>query len=66
MAANPIDRMEPLNSCQLVFQAAAYKSGGKKMIKTISGSSEMTGKPGIRLIAIPDMTNTIGKGNLYR
>jgi hypothetical protein len=65
-AALVIGLMEDLKLCQLVFQAAAYKIGGKKITKTISGSSEITGNPGIRLIAIPDKTNTIGKGNLYR
>ena len=64
-AALVIALIEALKLCQLVFQAAAYKSGGKKMTKTISGLRDITGKPGIRLIAIPDNTNTIGKGNLY-
>ncbi|HEX8678002.1 MAG TPA: hypothetical protein VF700_12315, partial [Segetibacter sp.] len=54
-----------LKWCQFVFQAAAYKSGGRKIINTIAGSRAITGSPGIRLITMPDKTNTIGKGNLY-
>jgi hypothetical protein len=57
--------MEALKLCQLVFQAAAYNSGGKKMTKTMAGLSDITGNPGIRLMTIPDITNTMGNGNLY-
>jgi hypothetical protein len=64
-AARAIGLKEALKLCQLVFHAAAYNIGGKKMIKTISGSIEITGNPGIRLIAMPDKTNIIGKGKLY-
>jgi len=63
-AALVIELIFALKPCQLVYQAAAYSSGGKKITKTISGSSDITGRPGIRLIAIPDKTNAIGKGNL--
>jgi len=64
-AANVIGLIEALKLCQLVFQAAPYKSGGRKIINTISGLSDITGKPGIRLMHNPDNTNTIGKGKLY-
>jgi hypothetical protein len=64
-AAILIGLKEALKWCQFVFQAAAYKSGGRKIINTIAGSSAITGNPGIRLITMPDKTNTIGKGNLY-
>jgi hypothetical protein len=64
-AAILIGRIDALKLCQLVFHAAAYNNGGRKMINTTDGSRAITGSPGIRLITRPDNTSTIGKGNLY-
>ena len=65
-AALVIGLSADLKLCQLVFHAAAYNIGGRKITKTMAGLSDITGNPGIRLMAIPDTTNTMGKGNLYR
>jgi len=62
--AKLIGRMAALKSRQLVFHAASYNNGGKKIRKIISGFKEMTGRPGIRLITIPDKSRTIGRGKL--
>src|SRR6185295_14526441 len=65
IAASVIGRRAALNSCQLVFHAAPYNNGGKKIRKTIDGLSVITGKPGIRLITTPESTRIIGKGKRY-
>jgi hypothetical protein len=54
-----------LKSRQLVFHAAPYNNGGRKIINTTVGSKVTMGKPGIRLITTPDNTSIIGNGNLY-
>src|SRR5687768_11709748 len=64
-AASEIGLMLALNCCQLVFHAAAYNKGGRKIKKTIEGSSLMTGMAGTRLITTPQTTSTTGKENLY-
>src|SRR5688572_5547304 len=46
IAAMLMGRMAALNSCQLVFHDASYKSGGRKRMNTISGLKEITGRPG--------------------
>jgi hypothetical protein len=53
MDARLIGLIAALKSCQLVFHAAPYKSGGKKIRKIMSGFNEIVGSPGIRLITIP-------------
>lgn len=65
MAAKLMGRRLALKSCQLVFHAAAYKSGGKKIMNTTSGANSITGSPGMMLIATPLKTSAMGKGNLY-
>jgi len=64
-ALNKMLRLYILKLYQLVFHEASYNNGGKKIRKTISGRNDTAGRPGIRLIMIPESTNTIGKGNLY-
>jgi hypothetical protein len=61
-AAKVIGRIDDLKLCQLVFHAAAYNKGGRNMIKTMAGSREIRGKPGIRLMRRPETTKTMGKG----
>jgi hypothetical protein len=51
-----------LKSGQDVYQAAAYKIGGKKIKKTISGCNAIGGSPGTKPISIPARTNRIGYG----
>ncbi|BAP29954.1 uncharacterized protein CHSO_0917 [Chryseobacterium sp. StRB126] len=41
-------------------KAASYNNGGKKMIKISSGSIFKGGKPGIKLISRPAITNIMG------
>ncbi|MNY06594.1 hypothetical protein D3C86_1393560 [compost metagenome] len=43
-----------------VYQAASYKSGGRKIRNTNSGSSSISGIPGRKLIIKPAMTKKIG------
>src|SRR5690349_22175925 len=62
IANKVIGRFAFLKSVQDVDHAAAYSTGGRKTKKTISGSREMVGKPGIRPIPIPAITSRIGYG----
>ena len=64
-AASVMGRIVCLNSDQLVYHAAWYKSGGKNIIKTTSGFKATTGSPGIILMITPQSTSTIGTGKLY-
>ena len=66
MDARLMGLIAALKSCQLVFHAAPYKSGGKKIRKITSGFIVIEGSPGIRLMASPDRTSMIGNGNLKR
>jgi len=63
MASAEIGRMEVLNSCQDVLEAASYKRGGSIITKTTSGSNDRLGEPGIKPMINPAITNRIGKGN---
>ena len=63
IASVEIGRMEVLNSCQEVLKAASYKSGGKKIRKTISGSSAKSGNAGAKPITSPTPTSKMGYGN---
>ena len=65
IAAKPMGLKLALKSCQLVFHAAAYNNGGKKIMNTTSGPNSITGSPGMMLIQTPLSTKAIGKGNLY-
>jgi hypothetical protein len=50
-----------LKSTQLVFHAAEYKMGGRKTSRTMEGSRNNLGKPGIRLRSNPVTVNNTGK-----
>src|SRR5688572_19570754 len=60
MASNVMGRFSFLKSVHDVDHAAAYSTGGRKTRKTISGSREILGKPGINPIPIPATTSRIG------
>jgi hypothetical protein len=64
IANKVIGRFAALKSGHDVFQAAEYKTGGRKMRKTTSGSREIEGIPGIIPMAIPAITSRIGYGTL--
>jgi hypothetical protein len=56
----PIMRRQRHNSFQDVYQAASYRSGGRKMTKIISGWMLISGMPGIMLNTSPPSTSTMG------
>ena len=64
MANAEIGRIDALNSCQDVLDAASYNSGGSKMIKITSGSSCRFGNWGTKPMINPAATKRIGKGRL--
>lgn len=55
-----IGRLNFQNSFQEVFQAAAYKSGGRKIRNTTSGWRTMIGMAGMKLINKPATTKKMG------
>src|SRR5688572_8487611 len=63
MANADIGPIDVLNSCQEVLEAASYKRGGRRITKTISGSSARFGNCGTNPIINPAITNKMGYGN---
>src|SRR5690348_6873098 len=49
-------------SRRLAKKAAEYSSGGRKITSTSSGSRPTSGTPGMKPIASPPITSTIGYG----
>ena len=63
MANAEIGRIEVLNSCHDVLEAASYSSGGRMITKIISGSRDRFGNWGTNPMTNPANTNRMGKGN---
>ena len=61
-ASQPIDRTLALSSRGLEKKAAPYRSGGRKISRTRSGSSVISPTPGTNPTARPPRTSAIGYG----
>src|SRR5690349_25122955 len=60
VASNVMGLLARLKSGHDVFHAAAYRTGGRKIRNTTSGSSDTCGKPGMSPIPMPLSTRRIG------
>jgi len=58
--AGSIAKFEIAGEAEIVYQAASNSKGGRKIRKTMSGSTVMTGAPGMKLTAKPPITRKIG------
>ena len=65
MANVEIGLIRVLNSCQEVLDAASYKSGGRIIKKTTSGSKARFGNWGTKPMIKPAATSKMGTGNLF-
>lgn len=63
MAKAEIGRMDVLNSCHEVLEAASYKRGGRIITKMVSGFNARSGNCGIKPMINPAKTNKTGKGS---